>query len=127
MPQLDLCGVQKISYLAPANNEITTSGYMMTSIEQHIDWIAECIEFMESSGHREIEANLNAENEWMDHADELAGQRFATAATRGISVPIYLVRNGYSCLMLAEFLHTQKNVARLLQPATVVLTLVSDV
>jgi len=34
VPQLDLCGVQKISYLVPANNESKTSGYMMTSIEQ---------------------------------------------------------------------------------------------
>ena len=47
---------------------------MMTSIEQHVEWITECIKFMTSSGKTEIEANLMAQDEWMDHVEEVANK-----------------------------------------------------
>ena len=45
---------------------------VIRSIEQHVDWITDCISFMRDAGRTEIEANLNAENDWTVHVDEVA-------------------------------------------------------
>ena len=45
---------------------------MITSIEQHVDWITQCIKYLDSTEKEEIEANLDSENEWMDHVEEIA-------------------------------------------------------
>jgi cyclohexanone monooxygenase len=47
---------------------------MFVSIEQHIDWIARCVDFMRSDGHDTVESTLDAEAEWARHVDELAHQ-----------------------------------------------------
>jgi cyclohexanone monooxygenase len=47
---------------------------MMTSIEQHVDWISQCIDYMEKSGKNEIEAYPDSENDWMDHVEEVASE-----------------------------------------------------
>lgn len=49
-------------------------GNMMVAIEQHVEWIAQCINDMESLGKTEIEADTVAEDEWMDHVENLASQ-----------------------------------------------------
>ena len=45
---------------------------MMTSIEQHVGWVSDCISYMCSNNKRAIEADLDAENAWMDHVEEIA-------------------------------------------------------
>ncbi len=45
---------------------------MMTSIEQHIEWIAACIGHMEERGLESIEASVEAEDAWTDHVNERA-------------------------------------------------------
>ncbi len=45
---------------------------VIRSIEQHVDWITDCISFMRNAGRTEIEANLDAENDWTVHVDEVA-------------------------------------------------------
>ena len=47
---------------------------MMTSIEQHVDWISQCIDYMENSGKNEIEAHPESEDDWMDHVEEVASE-----------------------------------------------------
>ena len=47
---------------------------MMTSIEQHVDWISGCIGYMEEFGKNEIEAHPDFENYWMDHVEEVASE-----------------------------------------------------
>ena len=47
-------------------------GNMMVAIEQHVEWITKCIKDMESDEKTEIEAQEDAENEWMDHIEEVA-------------------------------------------------------
>ena len=47
---------------------------MMTSIEQHVDWVTSCIEHMMDSGNVEIEASSDAEITWTDHVDETASK-----------------------------------------------------
>jgi len=45
---------------------------MMTSIEQHIEWIADCMAYMEAKDLATIEANPEAEAKWMQHVTEAA-------------------------------------------------------
>jgi cation diffusion facilitator CzcD-associated flavoprotein CzcO len=43
---------------------------MIVSIEQHVDWIADCIAALRSQGLSTIEATLAAEDAWVDHVNE---------------------------------------------------------
>jgi cyclohexanone monooxygenase len=45
---------------------------MMVSIEQHVDWIADCLGHLRDRGVDCIEATLAAENAWVDHGIEVA-------------------------------------------------------
>ena len=40
---------------------------MMVSIEQHVDWIVECIAYLREHGIAAIEPSAAAEDAWMDH------------------------------------------------------------
>jgi cyclohexanone monooxygenase len=45
---------------------------MVASIEQHVDWIADCLQHMADKAIRRIEADEGAENGWVDHVNEVA-------------------------------------------------------
>ena len=45
---------------------------MIVSIEQHVDWIADCIAFMRERGLVAMEANKDAEDKWVTHVNEVA-------------------------------------------------------
>ncbi len=45
---------------------------MMVSIEQHVDWITDCIAWMGKNGFTAIEADAKAEHEWAEHTAALA-------------------------------------------------------
>ncbi|CAN5688684.1 NAD(P)/FAD-dependent oxidoreductase [soil metagenome] len=45
---------------------------MIASIEQHVDWIADCIGHMRQEGFDRIEASPQAELEWVDHVNKVA-------------------------------------------------------
>jgi len=45
---------------------------MMTSIEQHVDWTTDCIEYLRERRLATIEATLGSEDEWVDHVNEVA-------------------------------------------------------
>jgi cyclohexanone monooxygenase len=47
---------------------------MILSIEQHTDWIADCIGAMRSRGLDYIEASKGAEDGWVDHVNEVASR-----------------------------------------------------
>jgi cyclohexanone monooxygenase len=40
---------------------------MMVSIEQHVDWIVECIAYLREHGIAAIEPRAAAEDAWMEH------------------------------------------------------------
>ncbi len=46
---------------------------MVVSIEQHVDWIADCLRHVREHGLTNIEASEDAENAWMDHVNQIAG------------------------------------------------------
>jgi cyclohexanone monooxygenase len=45
---------------------------MIVSIEQHVDWIADCLAWMRSGGFEAMEAKQDAEDEWVAHVNEVA-------------------------------------------------------
>jgi cyclohexanone monooxygenase len=54
---------------------------MIVSIEQHVDWIADCIAHMDKSALSTIEPTLDAEDEWIAHVNEVAEGTMFTAAS----------------------------------------------
>ena len=44
---------------------------MIVSIEQHVDWIADCISHLRARGLRVVEASVEAEDAWVAHVNEL--------------------------------------------------------
>jgi cyclohexanone monooxygenase len=45
---------------------------MIVSIEQHVDWIADCLDYMRANGLDCMEATRAAEDNWVDHVNEVA-------------------------------------------------------
>src|SRR3982751_6319049 len=45
---------------------------MVVSIEQHVDWIADCVHFLEDHQYAKIEASREAEDAWVEHVNEVA-------------------------------------------------------
>jgi cyclohexanone monooxygenase len=45
---------------------------MIVSIEQHVDWIADCVTWMRERGLEAMEANKEAEDTWVAHVNEVA-------------------------------------------------------
>jgi cyclohexanone monooxygenase len=45
---------------------------MIVSIEQHVDWITDCIGWMRDRGLETMEADKAAEDKWVDHVNEVA-------------------------------------------------------
>src|SRR4029450_6075042 len=41
------------------------------SIDEHADWIADCLQHLRARGQGTIEATLEAENAWVDHVNEV--------------------------------------------------------
>ena len=53
----------------PGSPSVLTN--MVPAIEQHVDWIADCISHLRSRGLRRIEATKRAEDEWVDHVHQV--------------------------------------------------------
>ena len=45
---------------------------MLPSIEQHVEWISDCIEYMNNNQHQTIDAQNEAEAQWVSHVNEVA-------------------------------------------------------
>jgi len=44
---------------------------MILSIEQHVDWIGDCLRYLDDHGLRSIEASEAAEDAWVDHVHQV--------------------------------------------------------
>ena len=63
---------------------------MITSIEQHIDWIADCLDHLRAAGTPVIEASGEAEQDWVKHVNDVAGMTLFPQANSwymGANVP----------------------------------------
>ena len=46
----------------------------VTSIEQNVDWIADCLAYMKARGYNEVEATQQAEAAWFGHVNDVASR-----------------------------------------------------
>ncbi len=63
---------------------------MIVSIEQHVDWIADCIATLYAWRLKGIEATVEAEDAWVDHVNEAADAtlfRLADSWYLGANIP----------------------------------------
>jgi cyclohexanone monooxygenase len=63
---------------------------MILSIEQHVDWIADCLTYLRSRGIECIEASQDAEDAWVEHGNEVANQTLYPLANSwymGVNIP----------------------------------------
>jgi cyclohexanone monooxygenase len=65
---------------------------MLVSIEQHCDWITDCIHHLNSNGLNTIEAEQQAEDQWVKHVFEVADGTMLTAPScsswyLGVNIP----------------------------------------
>jgi cyclohexanone monooxygenase len=63
---------------------------MVMAIEQHIDWIAECIAHLDAQGIAAIEPSRVAQEKWVDHVNEEASHSLRNAGNswyRGVNIP----------------------------------------
>ena len=63
---------------------------MIVSIEQHVDWIADCIIYMRERAHATLDATVDAENAWVAHVNEVGHQTLYPRANSwymGANVP----------------------------------------
>ncbi|BBX45629.1 NAD(P)/FAD-dependent oxidoreductase [Mycobacterium cookii] len=47
------------------------SSNFVAALEQHVEWISDCLEYLRANGIRTIEALATAQQEWIDHATSL--------------------------------------------------------
>ncbi|MCB9943089.1 MAG: NAD(P)/FAD-dependent oxidoreductase [Geminicoccaceae bacterium] len=47
---------------------------MLASIEQHVEWVSDCLAALASDGRTRIEAEADAEAQWVEHVREVAGR-----------------------------------------------------
>ena len=45
---------------------------MILAIEQHTDWIADCLQYLRGHGHQRIEADRQAQDDWVQHVNDVA-------------------------------------------------------
>jgi cyclohexanone monooxygenase len=63
---------------------------MLVSIEQHVDWIADCLAHLRDAGVAEIEATLEAQERWCAHVEEVGNTTLYPLASSwymGANVP----------------------------------------
>jgi cyclohexanone monooxygenase len=63
---------------------------MLVAIEQHVDWVADCIHYLRERGFASIDPTHEAEDRWVDHVNEVASLTlFPTANSwyMGANVP----------------------------------------
>jgi cation diffusion facilitator CzcD-associated flavoprotein CzcO len=53
---------------------------MPVSIEQHVDWVTDCIDSMRETGKTSIEATAQAQDQWVAHVNEIVGGTLMTGA-----------------------------------------------
>ena len=63
---------------------------MVVSIEQHVDWITDCIRYMAERNHSSIEATEAAQEAWVAHVNAVANDSLAVSCNSwylGANIP----------------------------------------
>src|ERR1700686_859025 len=59
-------------FIIPGPGSPSVLSNMIVSIEQPVDWIADCVAWMRDRGLEAMEANKDAEEKWVTHVNEVA-------------------------------------------------------
>ncbi|MEX2293461.1 MAG: NAD(P)/FAD-dependent oxidoreductase [Acidimicrobiales bacterium] len=54
----------------PGSPSVLTN--MLESIQQHVEWIADCVDHLRTTGHATIEATVVAQDQWVDYVNMVA-------------------------------------------------------
>merc|ERR1712050_301482 len=72
----------------PGSPSVLTN--VLPSIEQNVDWIADCLAYAQGAGKEVIEADASAETEWTEHVATVAN-RFLRSSVKswwnGANIP----------------------------------------
>ena len=65
---------------------------MLCSIEQHVDWITDCIQHLRNESHTTIEADVAAQEQWVEHVRQVADGTMLTTPScsswyLGVNIP----------------------------------------
>lgn len=72
----------------PGSPSVLTN--MVVAIEQHVEWITDCIKYMGEHDHDSIEATQKAEDEWVEHVNAVAATTLYPTCTSwylGANIP----------------------------------------
>jgi cation diffusion facilitator CzcD-associated flavoprotein CzcO len=69
----------------------------LPSIEQHVEWVADCIGYLRDKGRSRIEARDEAEENWVAHVAKSPALRCARPAAPGTSAPKCRASRACSC------------------------------
>jgi cyclohexanone monooxygenase len=72
----------------PGSPSVLTN--MLPTIEQHVEWIADALAYMRDNRLAQIEPSVQAEEEWVGHASEVAGRTLRYTCSSwylGVNIP----------------------------------------
>ena len=72
----------------PGSPSVLTN--MMVAIEQHVEWISDCLQYMDQQGYHRIQASAEAEAKWVQHVNQVADQTLYTSCNSwylGANIP----------------------------------------
>ena len=72
----------------PGSPSVLTN--MLPTIEQHVEWIADCLDHLRAKSIQRIEANRDAEDAWVEHVNVVADRSLRSTCSSwyvGANVP----------------------------------------
>lgn len=75
-------GFPNLFIIAGPNGPSALTNFILLN-EQNVDWTCDCIAYLRANGLQTIEADLDAEDRWMDKVSTLAGHSLFPSATLG--------------------------------------------
>ena len=72
----------------PGSPSVLTN--MMVAIDQHVEWISDCLQYMSQQGYDRIQASAEAEAEWVQHVNRVADETLYTSCNSwylGANIP----------------------------------------
>ena len=78
----------------PGSPSVLTN--MISAIEQHVDWIADCLAALRARGVASMEATVAAEEAWVAHVNEVAHHMGVDRVIFGSDWPVSLIRSSHA-------------------------------
>ena len=97
----------------PGSPSVLTN--MFPSIEQHVNFISECIAHMTEHDFSTIEPDREAEIDWGLHVNEVAGLSLRSTCSSWYVMPTCPVNQEFFLLILADFLNMLKDASKSLE------------